>query len=155
MTSSDDRALREASQRIREHAGLGWPGKVGRPRKSLPRPELSHKPAVDAQKRRTGSEFSKGAETNAPGPEAPGARGCADDAPGTRPNVGVASLQCRLLSLPDTAAYLGVSEWTVRDLEAAGVLSRVRVPLPNGRELRKLLFDRTDLDRLIETWKAG
>ncbi len=62
-------------------------------------------------------------------------------------------VQPRLLDLPGTAAYLGVSEWTVRDLEAAGVLGRVRVPLPNGGELRKLLFDREDLDRLIGVWK--
>jgi helix-turn-helix protein len=59
----------------------------------------------------------------------------------------------RLLNLEDAAAYLGVSPWTVRDLDAAGVLSRVRVPLPHGRELRKLLFDRAELDRLIEAWK--
>ncbi len=59
----------------------------------------------------------------------------------------------RLLTLEATAAYLGVSPWTVRDLEAAGVLRRVCVPLPGGRELRKLLFDKTDLDRLIESWK--
>ncbi len=59
----------------------------------------------------------------------------------------------RLLSLDATAAYLSVSPWTVRDLEAAGVLPRVRVPLPNGRELRKLLFDKADLDRLIGAWK--
>jgi hypothetical protein len=59
----------------------------------------------------------------------------------------------RLLDLETTAAYLGVSPWTVRDLEAAGVLHRVCVPLPGGRELRKLLFDRADLDRLIESWK--
>lgn len=59
----------------------------------------------------------------------------------------------RLLDLRATAAYLGVSEWTVRDLDAVGVLRRVRVPLPNGGELRKLLFDRADLDRLIEVWK--
>ena len=59
----------------------------------------------------------------------------------------------RLLDLERTAAYLGVSPWTVRDLEAAGVLPRVCVPLPGGRELRKLLFDRADLDGLIETWK--
>lgn len=61
----------------------------------------------------------------------------------------------RLLDLRATGAYLGVSEWTVRDLDAAGVLHRVRVPLPNGGELRKLLFDRTDLDQLIEAWKEA
>jgi hypothetical protein len=59
----------------------------------------------------------------------------------------------RLLDLEGAAAYLSVSEWTIRDLEAAGVLSRVRVPLPNGGELRKVLFDRVDLDALIERWK--
>ncbi|HSB78103.1 MAG TPA: hypothetical protein VLM91_04900 [Candidatus Methylomirabilis sp.] len=58
----------------------------------------------------------------------------------------------RLLDLEATAAYLGVSPWTVRDLEAAGILHRVRVPLPNG-ELRKLLFDREDLDHLVMLWK--
>ena len=42
-----------------------------------------------------------------------------------------------------------------RDLEAAGTLPRVRVPLPNGGELRKLLFDKADLDTLIEHWKDG
>ncbi len=59
----------------------------------------------------------------------------------------------RLLDLSAVAAYLSVSPWTVRDLEASGVLRRVRVPMANGGELRKLLFDRADLDRLIETWK--
>jgi Helix-turn-helix domain len=61
----------------------------------------------------------------------------------------------RLLDLEAAAAYLGVSPWTIRDLEAAGVLPRVRVPLPGGRDLRKLLFDKADLDRLIEAWKEA
>src|SRR5712691_9454287 len=60
----------------------------------------------------------------------------------------------RLFDLDQAAAYLGVSPWTVRDLEAAGTTKRVRVPLSNGRELRKLLFDKADLDRLIEVWKT-
>jgi len=34
----------------------------------------------------------------------------------------------RLLDLDAAATYLGVSPWTVRDLEAAGVLKRVRMP---------------------------
>jgi hypothetical protein len=59
----------------------------------------------------------------------------------------------RLLNLEAAAAYLSVSPWTVRDLEAGGALPRVRVPLPEGRALRKLLFDRADLDRLIGVWK--
>jgi hypothetical protein len=61
----------------------------------------------------------------------------------------------RLLDLRQAAGYLGVSVWTVRDLEAAGVLPRVLIPLGNGYStLRKLLFDRADLDRLIEAWKG-
>lgn len=58
----------------------------------------------------------------------------------------------RLLDLRATARYLGVSPWTVRDLEAAGVLMRVCVPFLR-RDLRKLLFDRADLDQMIEAWK--
>ena len=59
----------------------------------------------------------------------------------------------RLLSARDTALYLGVGYETVLDLVKAGTLRPVRVPLARG-ELRKLLFDRPDLDRLIETWKS-
>ena len=60
----------------------------------------------------------------------------------------------RLLDLRGTAAYLGVSPWTVRTLEQQGLLRRVRVPLAGYGELRKLLFDRHDLDSLIEGWKV-
>jgi hypothetical protein len=66
--------------------------------------------------------------------------------------VSPASVAARLLDVDAAATYLGVSPWTIRDLEAAGTLKRVRVPLRGG-ELRKLLFDRADLDRLIEVWK--
>jgi hypothetical protein len=59
----------------------------------------------------------------------------------------------RLLDLSAAAFYLGVSPWTVRDLETAGVLPRVRVPLPGRGELRRVLFDKDDLDRLITAWK--
>jgi excisionase family DNA binding protein len=59
------------------------------------------------------------------------------------------------LELQEAARYLGVSPWTVRDLEAAGTIKRVRVPLAGGRELRKLLFDKSELDRLIDVWKAA
>jgi hypothetical protein len=60
-----------------------------------------------------------------------------------------------LLDLESSAKYLGgVSVWTVRDLESAGVLRRVRIPVkPGGRDLRKILFARTDLDAAIERWK--
>ena len=66
--------------------------------------------------------------------------------------LAVAAIPPKLLGLDATAAYLGVSTWTIRDLEAKGILRRVRVPLPNG-ELRKLLFDREDIDHLVALWK--
>ncbi len=76
------------------------------------------------------------------------------EAKGSTPvSEAIAPVLPRLLDLDATAGYLGVSVWTVRDLEAAGTLRRVRLPLANGGELRKLLFDRADLDRLIEAWK--
>ncbi len=65
----------------------------------------------------------------------------------------IAPLLPRLLDLNATAAYLGVSPWTVRDLEVAGTLKRVRIPQADQKDIRKLLFDRLELDRLIEAWK--
>ena len=81
----------------------------------------------------------------------------------------VAQIQPRLLDLRGAALYLSVSLWTIRDLEHAGFLPRVRPPASpeaqrrprNGRngggagELRKVLFDRVDLDSCIERWKDG
>ncbi len=67
----------------------------------------------------------------------------------------VTPLNPRLLDLHGAAAYLGVSERTVRSLEHAGILPRVRVPLVNHTELHERLFDRADLGRLIETWKES
>lgn len=61
----------------------------------------------------------------------------------------------RLLDLHAAASYLGISEWTVRTLEQQGILRRIRIPLQGHAELRKLLFDKSDLDRLIECWKDG
>jgi hypothetical protein len=65
----------------------------------------------------------------------------------------VAPVSPRLLDLHVSANYLGVSAWTVRTLEQQGILKRVRIPLPNHGEVRKLLFDKSDLDQLIQTWK--
>ncbi len=78
----------------------------------------------------------------------------------------VGAIAPRLLDLSNAARYLGISEWTLRDMEHARLLPRVRLPMPadvqkrprSGRsagsgELRKLLFDREDLDKLIESWK--
>lgn len=65
----------------------------------------------------------------------------------------IAPLTPRLLDLRAAGLYLSLGERRLRDLVAAGGLPRVRVPLPNGGELRKILLDREDLDRLIAAWK--
>jgi excisionase family DNA binding protein len=65
-----------------------------------------------------------------------------------------APLPPRLLDLSAAAAYLNLSTWTLRDLVGNRTLRRVRVPLPNGGELRRVLFDREDLDELIQRWKT-
>lgn len=65
------------------------------------------------------------------------------------------TLTSRLLDLDGSSQYLCLSKWTIRDLEAVGELRRVRISLGPAREIRKLLFDRQDLDALIEKWKAG
>ena len=78
------------------------------------------------------------------------ARTVTTDPPGTP----AAAPSRRLLTLADAARYLGVSVWTARAFEAQGILRRVRIPLPNGGELRKLLFDVNDLDRAIAAWKT-
>jgi hypothetical protein len=64
----------------------------------------------------------------------------------------LAAPEGRLLDLKATARYLSVSPDTVRGLWWSGTLPRVRIPTRTG-ELRRLLFDRVDLDRLIERWK--
>ena len=58
----------------------------------------------------------------------------------------------RLLGIEDAARYLGVSYWTVLDLRNAGTLRAVALPL-RSVTIRRTLFDRDDLDRLIESWK--
>ena len=62
----------------------------------------------------------------------------------------------RLLDVAGLAAYLSMAEDTIRELDASGRLSaaRVRVPTANGRELRKVLFDRLAVDRLVVGWSA-
>jgi Helix-turn-helix domain len=52
----------------------------------------------------------------------------------------------RLLSLADTAAYLGMTPWSVRTLVDNGTLPVVKLT-------RRLLFDQRDVDRLIERSK--
>ena len=65
----------------------------------------------------------------------------------------VLAIPPRLLDINEAAAYLGISSWTARSLADNGTLRRVRIPLPHNGELRKVLFDRNDLDALIDAWK--
>ena len=130
-----NRPLAGAAERLRDVPG--FPRHVGRPRKVESADKTGARNPNCAQARQASAPVSDPLFMRSP------ARGVPVMCPP------------RLLDLPATAAYLGVSPWTVRDLDAAGVLRRVRVPLPSGAELRKLLFDRADLDRLIEAWKDG
>jgi excisionase family DNA binding protein len=54
----------------------------------------------------------------------------------------------RLLGFDATASYLNVNGQTIRRLIARGVLQPVRIPT-----LRRVLFDRQDLDSLIDSGK--
>jgi hypothetical protein len=86
-------------------------------------------------------------QASAPTPGPPSMRSPAATVPTLCP------LQPRLLDLRAAGFYSGLSYWTVRDLVNAGTLPRVRVPLPNGGEVRRVLVERADLDRLLDAWK--
>jgi excisionase family DNA binding protein len=58
------------------------------------------------------------------------------------------SLQPRLLSQKEAAAYLGVSYWTLRDLLFQGEIPHVRLK-------RRVLVDRLDLDTYIDRHKTS
>ena len=59
----------------------------------------------------------------------------------------------RLLSVEALAHYLGdMSPDTVRELDASGRLPGARVQVPG---LRRVLFDRLELDRLVTGWRAA
>jgi hypothetical protein len=63
----------------------------------------------------------------------------------------------RLLDVQATANYLGgLDTGTVRELDASGVLAPARVLVrgPDGRPLRKVLFDVEVLDRLVAGWRT-
>ena len=60
----------------------------------------------------------------------------------------------RLFGLHEAARYLNLSYWTVRDMVATGAIPRVRLPLNGARDLRRVLVDRADLDRLIAASKG-
>jgi hypothetical protein len=51
------------------------------------------------------------------------------------------------------ASYLSLSLDSVRALDQRGLLRRVRLPGANGADLNVVLYDRVDLDALIESAK--
>lgn len=55
----------------------------------------------------------------------------------------------RVLDLDGAARYLNLSTWTVRELRTAGHLPALEVP-----GVRRLLFDRLALDRVVDAWAA-
>jgi hypothetical protein len=61
----------------------------------------------------------------------------------------------RVLDLEGAARYLNLSTWTVRELRAAGHLPALEVPsVRAGATVRRLLFDRLALDRVVDAWAA-
>jgi hypothetical protein len=67
------------------------------------------------------------------------------------------AIQPRLLTVNQAARYLSVSTWTIRDWTAADLLPTVQLPPLRAREgdrpkarLRRLLFDRVDLDAFVD-----
>jgi excisionase family DNA binding protein len=61
------------------------------------------------------------------------------------------TIEPRLVDLAGAARFLAVSQWTVRDLLAAGELRRVKLPCGG----RRVLLDLDDLRRLISACKEA
>jgi hypothetical protein len=123
--------LEGASERMRD-AGNGYPKRRGRPRK-----QPSHSAMVVPAPR------ALALQTSAPPSTPPSMR-----VPDT--DVAVTWLPPRLLDVHAAAKYLSVSQWAIRDLHAAGKLPRVRLALDGDREVRRLLFDLNDLNKLVD-----
>jgi Helix-turn-helix domain len=141
MSVSDELPLAAASGRLRGAAG--FPRAVGRPRKhadDAERPVVGHVEHTSvAQPRATTSARDERAgvrKTPAVAIE-PSARAVVTVAPA-------------LLSVPDSARYLGVSARTIEAYVAAGLVVPVRLPSPRGgRYLGRVLLERASLDELV------
>lgn len=69
--------------------------------------------------------------------------------------AGLSPVEPRLLDVHRAAFYLSCSAWTVRDLIASGTLQRVLIPAGPGRDLRRVLLDRQQLDELVLRWREA
>ena len=64
----------------------------------------------------------------------------------------------RLYNLESAATYLSVKPWTLRHMVYANLLQTVELPSPksgSGRPLRRLLFDKRELDAFVERARAS
>lgn len=64
-------------------------------------------------------------------------------------------LQPRLLDLHGGSVYTGIPVWSLRRLAWSGAIAVVKLPCPGrpGAAMRRIWFDRRDLDALIEQSK--
>jgi hypothetical protein len=67
----------------------------------------------------------------------------------------LAAVTPRLLDLDGAAKYLSLTTWTLRDLIDNGTLQRVIIPAGPGRDVRRVLFDRAQLDELVLRWREA
>lgn len=78
------------------------------------------------------------------------------------PVAGEEKIPRRLLNLHQSADYLGVSYWSVRDYCLQGLIPTVQMPAlrpregarPTNSSLRRVLIDRLDLDAFIAERKT-
>ena len=75
-----------------------------------------------------------------------------------RPHIAIVTspvrpVTARLVDLTGAAGYLGLSARAVRSLLDSGALRRVRIELPGGKTLKRVLVDTADLDAFIERSK--
>jgi hypothetical protein len=105
---------------------------AGRPRKARPLDAMPSRPVAG--------------QASAPLADPPTVRGF------ERP---VAEVWPRLLGLAQAAAYLSLSVWTIREYLAEGILRRVDLPSATHGTTRRVLLDRADLDRLVDTSNPG
>jgi hypothetical protein len=118
------------SGRIKQHAGSAVPPlfharrRPGRPRKV----KSSHISATSPHELAENKDVKRGA-------------------------LAYSAVSPRLLTADQAARYLGISYWSVRNLEAAGTLKRISIPGRLGNDMRRLLYDKADLDRHIQLWK--
>jgi hypothetical protein len=132
--------LAAASRRLR---GVpGFPRRAGRPRtRAVDGHESGHVTKGAAQPSAATSENGRDPET----------RVCTTPVVALERGAGeLVTVAPALLSVPDSARYLGVSPRTIEAYVAAGLVAPVRLPSPRGgRYLGRVLLERASLDELV------